>query len=428
VKPSNPYSGKSILFYLILFACVILICVILTEALVRFAVYGRGQFLVDLDNDYYFKLKSEDLPLQFKKKLYVFDKRMGIRLNPNNEGIYRGYSYPRAEFRIKHAINSSGFKSQREFGVDEDKIRIALLGDSFVKAFQVNEKDSLVKELERNLGNRDIQARVYNFGHFDYGTISEYRLFFDEVLKIKPHVVILSFFRNDLINNSPYYLQWMPAVIPRYTISQQGKVNILDFKKEDDQERKYVTYNYKDKRHKFKRELAIVEAMERLSARIPFLMSIRYINYLWKQYFGVVVKYDIEYDVYKKKYSPVLNESVYVTRQLIQEINQYCTDHNIKFSVVLMPAIEQVSPKVWHRYVHARRMIMDKKDFDTGRPNNILAQLLKTDGIPTLNMVPIFRKLDNVSSYYFLYDLHFNELGNAKAAEILEEFLFNQLQ
>src|SRR3989338_9231437 len=103
--------SKKIFFYLILFILLTALMFSIMEGFARYMVYVQGKYLGVIDLGYYTKLAEKDPPYQFEKDFYVHDKTCGWLQTPDNHGIYRGFDYPKTEFRNKIDINSSGFRS-----------------------------------------------------------------------------------------------------------------------------------------------------------------------------------------------------------------------------------------------------------------------------------------------------------------------------
>ena len=106
------------------------------------------------------------------------------------------------------AINREGF---RDIDHDEAKpanvFRVAILGDSFTEAREVDLDHTYWKILERGLekclGGAGRDAEVLSFGVNGYGTAQELIVLDKYVWKYKPDLVLLAFFTgNDVWNNS----------------------------------------------------------------------------------------------------------------------------------------------------------------------------------------------------------------------------------
>ncbi len=117
-----------------------------------------------------------------------------IRYQPYQTGVYRVKNEIEAKFRI----NSNGWNSQYEnytIKKPQGKKRIALIGDSYIAAFQVNYDNSVAEKLEKKLGSRNTE--VYRFG-IDGAPLSQYlEMLREEVVHFSPDIVIINIVHND---------------------------------------------------------------------------------------------------------------------------------------------------------------------------------------------------------------------------------------
>jgi hypothetical protein len=130
------------------------------------------------------------------------DERLGLRLRENAEGWYRseGEAYVR--------VNSAGFHDrERSLAKPPGVYRIAVLGDSYAEALQVELEKAFHAQLERRLnacqafGGKTVE--VLNFGVSSYGTAQQLLMFRYVASHYAPDLVLVAFFAgNDVRNNS----------------------------------------------------------------------------------------------------------------------------------------------------------------------------------------------------------------------------------
>jgi hypothetical protein len=134
---------------------------------------------------------------------YAPDRVCGTRLRPNFRGWWR------KEGNALIETNRFGFRhGDREPSKPKGTFRIAVLGDSFIEAFQVPYDQTVCAVMERKLAGCDALAgrpvEVLNFGVSGYGTAQELLMLRHYVWQYEPDAVVLAFFAgNDLRNNSP---------------------------------------------------------------------------------------------------------------------------------------------------------------------------------------------------------------------------------
>lgn len=408
--------GSAVIF---VWAAVFLLAVKITAG---YLVYEKGVFLIALDPARFNELQEKDPPYQFAKPFYEPSRSSGWRHTPENKGIFRGFSYPRAEFRVPIKINSTGFRSWREFAVKQDQSRILILGDSLVQGLQVREDETLTAVLEKNLNAKSSASyQVYNFGLSSTGTAHQYRLFF-KWFKLEPRIVILSFFPNDLTDNSPVYSREEHSLYPRYEKTADGRIAVADFNPEFKPDGLLI-YDFDMSGFKKDAGFAAVEALRKLGERFPFLLCLRFGSHWLSQVYGAESFYHPQFDIYKKVYPPALEESVAVTMQLLTQLNEECQRRNIAFVVALMPAKEQIVARDWKGYLRQRRFVLKEEDFDVKKPTAVLKRGLSGRGIHFLDLSADFKAVRHPEKLYYPKDRHLTREGHRVAATALERFL-----
>ena len=133
---------------------------------------------------------------------YQPDETRGYALRPGIEGWYRkeGAAFVR--------INSEGLRDREHAkGRAAGTLRIALLGDSYAEAFQVEQGAAFWSVLEQRLEGctalNDRKVEVINFGVSGYGTAQELLTLREKVWDYEPDVVLLAVTtNNDVLDNS----------------------------------------------------------------------------------------------------------------------------------------------------------------------------------------------------------------------------------
>lgn len=133
---------------------------------------------------------------------YRADQYCGTGLAPN----FRGWWSKEGAAEIR--TNSAGFRD-REHSLQKPKnvIRVAVLGDSYVEAFQVSQDEMFASVLEEELNSGrfggDRKVEVLSFGVSGFGTAQELLMLRHHVWQFDPDIVLLAFLpSNDLRNNS----------------------------------------------------------------------------------------------------------------------------------------------------------------------------------------------------------------------------------
>ncbi len=138
--------------------------------------------------------KPQGLPM-FKP---LADSAIGYKYKPNQWG------YTLSE---KARINQWGFRG-RDWTVEKtaNKIRIAILGDSYIFGQGLRENETIPAQLERLLEEqyKEYDFEVMNFGLPGYDIGHEIQVLKHEAVKFHPDIVIMGFFFNDLFYIKDY--------------------------------------------------------------------------------------------------------------------------------------------------------------------------------------------------------------------------------
>lgn len=149
---------------------------------------------------------------------YTVDRERGFSLRPGAEGVWS------REGRGSVRINQAGFRGAEVFDAPAPGVlRIAVLGDSFTEALQVDEQDTFVKLLQAYLSadtscplRRNFPGGVeaLNFGVGAYGTGQQLLTWRHLAKRYKPDLVILAVFPgNDFTDNEPIPRQDRPVFL-----------------------------------------------------------------------------------------------------------------------------------------------------------------------------------------------------------------------
>ena len=129
---------------------------------------------------------------------YVPDGQLGSRLQPGFVGWFT-----REGFAHVH-VNSRGFRDvEHNLQKPDGVYRIAVLGDSYAEAVQVQLDETFWSVLENELSTEERPVEVLNFGIAGFGTAQELEALRHVALGYQPDLVLLAFLSgNDIRNNS----------------------------------------------------------------------------------------------------------------------------------------------------------------------------------------------------------------------------------
>ena len=141
------------------------------------------------------------------RRLHVFGARiswiapdplLGYRCIPGQYWVFEESDHP-----IQIRFNRYGWRGEDwSPGKRTGILRLAVLGDSFVEAAQVEEQGTFLKLVEEDLSKSyGTQAELLNFGRSGYGPTEELIVLQNEVQKFQPDWVVLFFFPGNDISD-----------------------------------------------------------------------------------------------------------------------------------------------------------------------------------------------------------------------------------
>ncbi len=164
---------------------------------VRIAVVAASVLFALLIFEAFLRLVGYTYPV-----FYQPDEVRGYSLWPGAEGRYR------REGAAHVQINSDGLRDREHTKIKPaNTLRIAIVGDSYAEAFQVEREKAFWAVLEARLrdcpANAGREVEVINFGVSGYGTAQELLTLREKVWGYSPDVVLLAVTtNNDVLDNS----------------------------------------------------------------------------------------------------------------------------------------------------------------------------------------------------------------------------------
>lgn len=134
---------------------------------------------------------------------YVIDAGYGVRANQPN--VTTVHSVP-GDYKVTINTNSAGMRGTKEYSLEKPAgvYRIALIGDSFVFGFGVNDDEVVSHVIETQMNSRALSGRRYevlNFGVSGFGQAEELVTYREKVNAYNPDAVVLFYFDNDIGNS-----------------------------------------------------------------------------------------------------------------------------------------------------------------------------------------------------------------------------------
>lgn len=317
-----------------------------------------------------------------------------VKYKPNQTGVYR----VKNEIKATYKINANGWNSAYDqYSVDKpiEKFRIAIIGDSYVEATEVNFNESLAERLENKLGKERFE--VYRFG-ISGAPMSQYlHILRKEAGKYNPDLVVVILVHNDFdesyrflrgsyasnfmklkIDNNDSIMEIHPAqfIVPWYTTIRNSAI-----------------WRY----------LAIRQ-------KIPY-------NRLKDLLLGNNQKYQANI-LTTSLISRRKNELV--TNYIFKEMKEYCDNKGIKLLVIMNGVMEVVY-----------NMIDKGNSYKTGALslNEIAKKAAQQNSVDFIDLEPILEVdfKQNHKRFTFINDGHWNEYGHEVVANVIFQYIKNQL-
>lgn len=314
--------------------------------------------------------------------------KMKYAIKANNEiELDHEYLY-RIVPKSSDEINNMGYRDPLNFTTQRSrKKRIAFLGDSFIYGIDVPSEKTVPKELERMLGE---DYEVYNMGVYGYGPDQSLMQLRDEVLSLKPDLVILSIFAgndfNDIIKNR------------LFTLNESGG----------------LVYNPQN-----------IVSSEIGTLRLPYLA--RYLKYRQsgskesdkelKDLFEELMGDGYDFDLIENSTSLQASTKTTLMSAILREFRDTLKAEGIGFAVLVMPSKDNVQNHV----LFEQRGIPPEKYFFL---EDLVIWLASSQGIPYIDLADYYlRMMKEFFIFDEWYDAHLTEYGTEKAAESIKAHL-----
>jgi len=354
---------------------------------------------------------------------YDYDPDVGNRLRPRVKGYWT------SEGRGYVSINSDGLRDHEHPVVHPaNTLRIAVLGDSFTEAVQVNEQETFWAIMGRELQGCDSlrgrKIEVLNFGVSGYGATQELLTLRHRVWKYSPDVVLLAFTTgNDVSDNSRVLKQI--DYLPYYVY--QGNKLVLQ-----DQQTREKWSQENTRWHRF-------YLNDLLAFR--FFQVIHHAKELFWQWWSLKDadqgpyarlkghEMGIDDRVFQEPSTEDWKDAWKVTEGVLLQMRDEVVRKGARFFVVVLSDPIQVSPNPAKRLAYARALEVR----DLFYPDHRLEGFCQSHQIPVLLLAPSFQKYATQHKVYLhgfgktLGKGHWNQNGHRLAGETIARWLCPQL-
>lgn len=275
----------------------------------------------------------------------------------------------------------------------EEQFVLLGVGDSFTYGFGVKRpEETFLYLIEKKLNDAGIPAKSFNAAYPGVGTEAELAFLKERGVNLKPDIVVLGYYVNDLMDNLNHHLL-----------------------KED---QRYFPHHYYIVNGQLK-EVSFFECFPFIRYRIMYLARNMRKKHLpkevhenWNDTYQQIYNSDLV--ECHKNYPPLLEGEFKLVLSQIEEMKKVCDENRIKFLVIFIPADMQVKPSLWQTL----RLIFNLKeeDFDLLLPNRRLATFCEEKSIPFLDMLPELRERQTKGEYLYSKNRHWDAQGHLVVA------------
>lgn len=339
---------------------------------------------------------------------YLFDPIIGSRKKP---GTF--VAVTDGETRRKYA-NSAGFIDDEWIVAKSAGVRrIAILGDSFLQAIQVDNEDDFESVLEKKLTASGTPTEALNFGIRGMGTTQEYLTLKHYALTYDPDLIIIAaFLFNDIEDNS---LPLRSATIRPYIVFENGVERIVP---PQDPTYKFPFSFFRDNFHTYRWFVNRYYDVRKVIAA-----KLRKNNNKYIQSDAVLPFFDIYSE--QSQTSNEWKEAWHITKEMYRRIKAMADERDIPLLVVLIPTRYELYPDDWVSALEQRREQFPKAvdaPYNLSLPRKKGAEIFMELSIPYVDLYDELQKhASRGEKLYMPVDGHFNVHGHEVVADILRE-------
>ncbi len=298
------------------------------------------------------------------------------------------------EYRHSWIFNKEGFRDE-EF---DQKLKtrqenIILLGDSFVVGLGAERQKTFAFLLSKKMESR---FEVFNLGKCDTGTIEQSRILSHYIDRIKPKMVVLFFYGNDIEDN--------------FKESVESNGRRLEAKRLANQ----------------KHLIGLLEPIKPFfeKSMLYQVSRVYYRTLLYK--FGISkMDYALEFELFKKgPASPEAEEAWQYTYQALSNIQSLCQAKSASLHVIYLPLKGQIIH--WENVIRFYKA--DPQQYDRFQIDEKLKNFCDDRHIDFFDLAHEFDKMPLKESFYYNFDKHLTVAGNQEVYTIIYPYLEDHLK
>ncbi len=346
-----------------------------------------------------------------------FDQYTGATLRPNAE------AWRTEENTVYVRINSDGLRD-REHSKEKppNTLRIAVLGDSFAEAMQVELESAFWRIMERELSEcptmADATVEAINFGVSGYGTAQEIMVLRYRAWDYEPDIVVLSFTALNDVRNNSRELEG-DSRRPYFYYNSDGKLEL------DASFRETQLYRSRNK-FWFRSYYWLHDHSRVLQVARNGVVSLRELFRRHQETDGSqVIEAGLLSSVYLEPADPILQEAWRVTEGLLLLMRDEVLAKGAELLIVTTSIGPEVNPDPQVSREIAKRLGVDNLLYSDLR----IKRLGEREGIPVLNLTIPFQQYAREHNVYLhgfgdnLGGGHWNEAGHQLVGKLIAQKL-----
>lgn len=349
----------------------------------------------------------------------VPDALTGSRLRPGIEG------WMRSEGETYVKINSRGLRDrEHRLPKPDDVYRIAVLGDSYAEALQVEVEETFWWQLAERLQDCGFQPgkriEAVNFGVSGYGTAQELLTLRHRAWEYSPDLVLLAFFPGNDVRNNAKSLE--PEKLRPFYVLRDGALELDD---SFTAEPRWVEAARVAEQRAALQQLRLYQLLRRVRAGQMQLhrsapMGVAVADGARK--FPSLAEPGVDENVFRSPTDPHWRDAWSVTEKLLLALRDETRNRGTRFVVTVLSSAAAVYPNPALRKRYAEGLGVE----DLLYPDQRLRQFGEQHGIEVIALAPeMQRHADATGAYLHGFANtrpgfgHWNQAGHALAAQLL---------
>lgn len=358
-------------------------------------------------------------------KFYDYDPHLGAKLRPGTSGYWleEGGGYVE--------INSDGLRD-REHSVTKPRntLRIAVLGDSYCEAMQVDRRETFWAIMESMLQQclQPQKLEVINFGQAGFGTTQELLSLRHKAWKYSPDIVLLAFTTgNDIADNSRALKKrdYHP-----YHVYKGDKLVLDDHRTKQMYAEEHKRGSWWRHFHVWRLDRIRVEQLWRHVKKVVSEQSSAKAARSSASSVNQGSEIGLSGSVYREPTDEVCKEAWRVTEGVLRMMRDEVRSKGAQFFVLILSSGIQVHPDRSIRVDYARRLGVN----DLFYPDRRVVDFCEREGVAALALAPLLQQYAETNRVFLhgfepkLGSGHWNQNGHRLAGEIASQWLCDQLK